>query len=198
MIQRVRGPRRSVAGSAGLALLAMALGCRASHKHADPAETDPSDGGSTGSAVDAAPPPDEAIPQGPVEEIAARAGHLLEAIGRGDAQLATDILFPRDGWLATRDAPDPGKEWSRRVETPFRRTIRALSRRHADFDRAQVVSFELGRSMVQQSPRRHGWRKPLWTVHESRITFVIDGRTRTLPIREMTAWRGAWYVTRLR
>jgi hypothetical protein len=35
-------------------------------------------------------------------------------------------------------------------------------------------------------------------VHESRLTFVVDGHTRSLSIREMTAWRGAWYVTRLR
>jgi hypothetical protein len=35
-------------------------------------------------------------------------------------------------------------------------------------------------------------------VYGSRITFVIDGRTRTLPLRELTAWRGEWYVTRLR
>jgi hypothetical protein len=35
-------------------------------------------------------------------------------------------------------------------------------------------------------------------VRDSRLTFVVDGRTKTLTIREMTAWRGAWYITRLR
>jgi hypothetical protein len=29
------------------------------------------------------------------------------------------------------------------------------------------------------------------------LTFVVDGRTHAMSIREMTAWRGAWYVTRL-
>ncbi|MGD0675242.1 MAG: hypothetical protein ABSC94_07470 [Polyangiaceae bacterium] len=147
---------------------------------------------------DASTPSDEAIPQGPDEELTGRGKHLLEAISRNDAQLATDVLFPRDGWVATREGSDPGKEWEKRVASPFRRAIRVLSRRYPDFDRAKFVSFEMGRAMVQETPKRHGWRKPLWTIRESRLTFVVDGRTRMLPIREMTAWRGAWYVTKLR
>jgi len=35
-------------------------------------------------------------------------------------------------------------------------------------------------------------------VKGSRLTFLVAGHTRTLSIREMTAWRGAWYVTRFR
>ena len=34
--------------------------------------------------------------------------------------------------------------------------------------------------------------------HNSNSITVVDGKTRTLSIREMTAWRGAWYVTRLK
>jgi hypothetical protein len=147
--------------------------------------------------VDAAPA-DEAMPEGAGDELAARSRHLLEAIGKGDPDLASDILFPRDGWLATRDAADPGKDWERHVAGPFRKTIHALARRHAEIERAQFVSFELGRSVNQVATRRHGWRKPLWTVHGSRLTYLVDGHTRTLAIHEMTAWRGAWYVTRLR
>ena len=52
--------------------------------------------------------------------------------------------------------------------------------------------------MEQTRIKHRSWKKALWTVHESRITFMIDGRTRTLPVRELTGWRGAWYLTRLR
>jgi len=107
-------------------------------------------------------------------------------------------MFPRDGWLSTRESADPGKEWERRVAAPFRRAIHALSRHHAEYEGAQSVSIELGSAMSQATPKRRGWKKPLWIVHESRLTFVIDGRSRTLRIREMVAWRGAWYVTRVR
>jgi hypothetical protein len=147
--------------------------------------------------VDAAPPPDDSILPPPSEELTRRARHLLEAIAQDDTALASDMIFPRDGWLATRDAPDPGKDWNRRVVEPFRRAVDALARRKLQPE-AQTVSLELGRAVVQATPRRHGWKKPLWTVRGSRLTFVAAGHTRTLAIREMVAWRGAWYVTRLR
>ena len=142
--------------------------------------------------------PDDAVFPEPNEELRVRARHLLEAIASDDATLAGDILFPRDGWLATHDAPDPGKDWEAHVAAPFRKAVRALSRRNRDLHHVQAVSLELGGEFEQTTPRRHGWRKPLWTVSGSRLTFVSDGQTRTVPIREMVAWRGAWYVTRLR
>ena len=157
---------------------------------------DAGDASAEASAPDAAPA-DEAIPPTSSDELTVRARHLLEAIAQDNADLATDILFPRDGWVATREAADPGKDWEKRVDRPFHRMLHVLSRRHKDFDRAQFASLELGHSMTQVTVKKHGWQKPLWTVTGSRLTFVVDGRTRTLPVRELTAWRGAWYVTRL-
>jgi hypothetical protein len=148
--------------------------------------------------LDASPPQDDVLPSTESDELPARARHLLEAIAKDNADLATDMLFPRDAWLASRDVSDPGKEWSKRVANPFRRGVHALARRSSNLDRAQFVSFDLGRAISQETPRRHAWKKPLWTVRESRLTFVIDGRTRTIRVREMVAWRGAWYVTHLR
>lgn len=179
---------------------ALAIGCRGFRTRASEGDgpTDAAFDSGVAAVVDAAPPPDETLPQPSPEELSVRAKHLLEAIAKGDAQLATDILFPRDGWVATRAVADPGKEWDKRVGAPFRRAVHRLSKRYADFDRAQFVSIELGRELVQETPKAHGWKKPLWTVRASHMTFVVDGRTRTLAIREMTAWRGAWYVSRLR
>jgi hypothetical protein len=147
--------------------------------------------------VEAAPPPnDTALPE-PSEELKVRARHLLEAIASDDATLAVDILFPRDGWLAARDAPDPGKNWETHLVAPFRKAVRVLSRRQRDLHHIQAVSLELGGEFEQVMPRKRGWTRPLWTVSGSRLTFVADGHTRTVSIREMVAWRGAWYVTRL-
>ena len=53
-------------------------------------------------------------------------------------------------------------------------------------------------AVVQVTPKRHGWKKPLWTVHGTRLTYLVDGHTRSIVIHEMVAWRGAWYVTHLR
>ncbi|HEY5146158.1 MAG TPA: hypothetical protein VII82_05300 [Polyangiaceae bacterium] len=184
-----------------LAMLAAActMGCHGFHGAA-------ADAGAGDAAADArtseagspeAGPLDDGIPPTASDELSGRAKHLLEAIAQDNMDLASDIVFPRDAWMATRDAADPGKEWEKRVARPLRRALHSLSRRHKDLARAEFASLELGHSMTQAAPKKHGWQRPLWIVTGSRLTFVVDGRTRTLPVREMTAWRGAWYVTRL-
>ncbi len=140
---------------------------------------------------------DDAIPPTSSEELNLRAKHLLEAIAQNNGDLASDFLFPRDGWFATRDAVDPGKDWEKRVAHPFQRALRAQSRRHPDLGRAQFASLELGHSMTQATPKRHGWQKPLWIVQRLPADVRRRRAHRTLPVREMVAWRGAWYVTRL-
>jgi len=195
---RVRGR------GATIAILALALcGCKGSRggtgaDAGDAASGDVHEARNVGVPIDAGAPPDDSIPATSSDELTARARHLLEALGKGDPVLASDIVFPRDGWLALRDEADPGRDWSKRMDGPFEKAVRAVARHHRELDRAQFVSIDLGHAVVQATPRRHGWKKPLWTVHGSRLTYAVDGHTRTVAIREMTAWRGAWYVTRLR
>jgi hypothetical protein len=191
----------------------LAAGCKRSSSSTETADAAPANGatidaggdarGAASASASALPglggaPPDDAIPATSSDELTARARHLLEALGKDDPDLAGDIVFPRDAWLGTRDAEDLGKDWDKRVDSPFRRSVHGVSHRHESLARAQFVAIELGHAVVQTTPRRHGWKKALWTVHGSHLTYVVDGHTRTLPIREMTAWRGAWYVTRLR
>jgi hypothetical protein len=197
----LQGVQRFAGGLVSLvAVLAGLSGChglRGSAADAGPSDAAPDARSALADAGPEAGPSDDAIPPTSSEELTVRAKHLLEAIAQDNGDLASDILFPRDGFIATRDAADPGKDWEKRVAHPFRRAVHALSRHHKDLDRAQFASLELGHSMTQATPKRHGWQRPLWIVTGSRLTFVVDGRTRTLPVREMTAWRGAWYVTRL-
>jgi hypothetical protein len=191
---------RGLARSPFIALAFVAAGCHVAAKTAREGGAAPADTAvdvAASEAFDAEPPPDDALPPSSTGELEQRARHLLEAIAKDDVNLASDILFPRDAWVATRDAADPGKEWNKRVAAPFRRAVHALSKHHVAVE-PQFVSLEVGRAMQQEVPHKHAWKKPLWTVRESRITFIVDGRTRVLSIREMTGWRGAWYVTRLR
>jgi hypothetical protein len=139
---------------------------------------------------------DEQIPATTSEELTARAKHLLEAIAHDNPDLAADIIFPRDGYVAARDAADPGKAWDKAVSTLFKNQVHRLSKKKGT-DKAQFVSLELGHAVVQTVPKKHVWKKPLWVVKHSKLTYIIDGKTHRLDITEMTAWRGAWYVTRL-
>jgi hypothetical protein len=198
--------RSVVAAALAVALLSLA-GCKRSHTgqgevetapvDAGPAVRDGGEGGVSAPTPDASPA-DDAMPAPSSEELTVRARHLLESIAKDNADLGTDILFPRDGWLATRDAADPGKEWDKLVSSRFRHTVHKMAKGREDLDRAQQVTLEIGHAVVQTTPRRHAWKKALWQVHGSRLTYVVDGHTRTITIREMTAWRGSWYVTKLR
>lgn len=154
-----------------------------------------------GGATNADSGPSEAdlvMPQAATEELAARMRHLLEAIAQDNADLAGDIVFPRDAYMATRDAADPQKAWEKRVSGAFHRAVERTHKRNKGIETAKFVGFELGHAIVQLTPKKHDFKRPLWRVKHSKLTFTTEGKIRHLDIAEMTAWRGAWYVTRLR
>lgn len=141
---------------------------------------------------------DTAMPASSGEDLQNRMRHLLEAISQNNPDLASDALFPRDAYVVVRDSADPQKAWDKKVSAGFRRSVERMHKRIKGAERARFVSFELGHSVVQITPKKRDFKKPLWRVKHSKLTFTIDGKTRHLDIAEMTAWRGAWYVTRLR
>jgi hypothetical protein len=163
------------------------------------------DGGATAAAMrepDAAPPDDTNLPAAASDELTARAKHLFEAVVRDNADLGTDMVFPRDAYIAAHDSADPGKAWDSKILGAFRRSVHTLHKRNARGalleEGAQFVSFELGHAVLEITPKRKEWKRPLWRVHGSKINYTLDGKTQRLEINEMTSWRGAWYVTKLR
>jgi hypothetical protein len=140
---------------------------------------------------------ESAMPASSGEDLDNRMAHLLEAIAQNNPDLAADALFPRDAYVALKDVPDPQKVWDKRVSNPFRRSVEQMHKMKG-IERARFVSFEIGRSIVQVSPKKREFKKPLWRVKHSKLSFTIDGKPRSIDIAEMTAWRGAWYITRLR
>lgn len=160
--------------------------------------TRPHDGGGEGgegglSSDDLVMPPPTAN-----EDLSARMRHLLEAVAQNNPELAGDALFPRDAYISTRDAPDPQKAWEKKLSGQFKRHVERTHKRTKGVESARFVGFELGHSIAQLSPKKHDFKRPLWRVKHSKLSFTIDGKQRHLEIAEMTAWRGAWYVTRLR
>lgn len=164
------------------------------------------DGGAEGghapgaaAAADAGPSlEDVAMPQAAGQELDARMRHLLEAIAQNNPDLAGDVLFPRDAFVATKDLADPQKAWEKKVSGSFKHSVERMHKKMKGAEQAKFVSFELGHSVVQITPKKKDWKRPLWRVKHSKLTFTIEGKTRHLDIAEMTAWRGAWYVTKLR
>jgi len=191
-----------------LALLVAAAvaGCRPKPKpgaaldaapDARPPRADAGDG-SAKPPVDAAPPSDDSLPASTSGELTTRARHLLEAIQKDDPELAGDLVFPRDAFLLVKDAPDPGKLWDLKVLAAFKTQIHALHRHTKGVERAVFTSFEVGQPVTEAMPRKHDLRRMLWRSKRSRLGFTIDGKPSHFDVVEMTSWRGAWYVTKLR
>jgi len=141
---------------------------------------------------------DAEMPRTSPEELAARMRHLLEAMAQDNPDLASDVLFPREGYVATKDVADPQKAWEKKVQQGFRRSIERLHKRTKGVENAKFVSFELGHAITQVTPKKKDFKKPLWRVKHSKLTFTVDGKQRHLDVAEMIAWRGNWYVTRIR
>ncbi len=180
-----------------LAVASLALvGCGGAKEGA----SDAGDAAVRDAAVEAeasAPLDEAAMPASGGEELSNRMKHLLEAIAQNNPDLANDVLFPREGYTSAKDLPDPAKAWEKRVQALFKRSVERSHKRIKGVANAKFVSFELGKSVVQLSPKKKDFKKPLWRVKHSKLTYSIDGKTHHITIAEMTAWRGAWYVTRL-
>lgn len=131
------------------------------------------------------------------EELTQRMKHLVEAIGHDNADLAQDVLFPRDGFVQVKDASDPGKAWEK-LRTAFGRAVHVQNSHKKGMEKATLVSFELGHSVNLVPAKRHEFKRALWRAKHSKLIFAIDGKTSTMEIIEMTAWHGNWYITKLR
>jgi hypothetical protein len=166
---------------------------------AKPPHVDAADAGLSKTVPEAAAAPaDDALPPFTSDELTTRAKHLLEAIAKDDPDLATDLVFPRDAFLSVKDVPDPGKVWDTKVLAAFRKVVHALHKRTKGVERATFTSFEVGQPASEAMPKRHDLKRMLWRSKRSRLGFVIDGKPGHFDVVEMTGWRGAWYVTRLR
>lgn len=157
---------------------------------------DAGSGASAGGAVDAGIPDDTLPPPG-APDLPLRGKHLLEAITADNAELANDFLFPRDAFVVARDTADPSKLWEKKVQPAFVRDVHTLHKRIKASD-AQFVSIEVGQAINRIVPKKKDFKKPLWRVKHSKLTFTVDGKPQRIEIGEMVSWRGAWYVTKLR
>jgi hypothetical protein len=140
----------------------------------------------------------EDFPDAGPRDLDTRAKHLLEAIAQNDASLAADIVLPREAYVAARDAQDPGALYESKFKSSLASHIARIHRHEKGIENAVFVSFELGQSTSRVVPHKHEWKEPLWHATRSMLTYTIDGRVRRIEIAEMIAWRGNWYVAKLK
>lgn len=156
------------------------------------------DASATASSNDAATLVDDetAVPM-TSEELVTRSKHLVEAVAGDNPELAIDFLLSKDAYAQFYAEKDATRAWERHVKRAFQRAIRKLHRRR-NSETAKFTRFELGTRLVKSSVGRGKSKRHVWHSRGSRIYYSIDGRELHISIREMIAWRGAWYIARLR
>jgi hypothetical protein len=131
------------------------------------------------------------------EELVARGRHLVEAVAGDNPELAMDFLLSKDAYAQLYAAKDPTRAWERHMKKAFDRAIHRLHRRRHSKE-AKFARFELGTHLVKGPIGKGKHRRDVWHARGSRLFYTVDGREHPIAIREMIAWRGAWYIARLR
>ena len=151
--------------------------------------------------AEAGPPPQASFddfPDGGPADLDVRGKHLLEAIAQNDPSLAADIMMPREAYIAARDADDPAALYESKFKTSIATHISRIHKKEKGVDDAVYVSFDIGQGTSRVVPKKHEWKEPLWHATRSTLTFTIEGRVHRVEIAEMVAWRGNWYVAKLK
>jgi hypothetical protein len=140
----------------------------------------------------------EDFPDGGTADLDVRGKHLLEAIEQNDPSLAADIIIPREAYLAARDVQDPAALYESKLKTSIAAHIAHIHKKEKGIENAVYVSFDIGQSTSRVVPKKHEWKEPLWHATRSTLTFTIEGRVHRVEIAEMIAWRGNWYIAKLK
>jgi hypothetical protein len=163
------------------------------------------DAGELAASNDAAPDASALAPEGMIspvpprvsEELTQRMHHLVDAISNDNVDLARDAFYPRAAFLKEREAKDPAKLWDQNVLTGFKKNVHKLNKKLNGQAHVKFQSFDLGQVSEHVPPHSREWLIPTHQAHHARLIVMLDGKPVTIPVTELVAHRGYWYVTKL-
>lgn len=132
------------------------------------------------------------------DEVQGRARALFLAIVRDEPELARDLFYPRDAFIAMKGIEDPGALWGR-IHRMYENDIHALhAELGADAARAEFVRFELSRRRSWIRPREESNRLPYWSQRHNWLVYRVGDEERRFEVRTVLSWGERWYITHLR
>ncbi|HSS10574.1 MAG TPA: hypothetical protein VLL25_11850 [Acidimicrobiales bacterium] len=156
-----------------------------------PTTTTTSDPGMLGQ-THALPAPDD-------ESFALRIEDLWQAIVTGDSTLALASFFPESAYLQTKSGGNNAADWRYRLLAMYQLDIAAA---HAllgpDAAGAEFVSVTVPTAQaVWVTPGQEENKGSYYRVYGTRLSYWLDGKTRSFGIYSLLSWRGEWYVVHL-
>jgi hypothetical protein len=151
--------------------------------------------GAAASVVASASASTSASADPPVDDLQARAKKLFEAIQKDEPDLAMDLFFPRDPYIAMKDVKDPAASWDKLAKDYKARLHtfhKALGRKASD---AEFDTLELNtKSQVYVAPKKELNKTGYNRVTKSKLRYKLKGKPRSFEIAMMIDSDGKWYV----
>ena len=144
-------------------------------------------------------PQTPALPRADDPAFALRIGDLWQAIVTGDASMALPAFFPESAYLQTKSGGNNAADWRNRLVSMYQLDVsaaHALLGPHAPGAEFVGVSVPTARA-VWVTPGQEENKGPYYRVYGTRLSYWLDGRTRSFGIYSMISWRGQWYVVHL-
>lgn len=142
--------------------------------------------------------PEEPSPPPSSPDLDRRMRHLVEAIAQDDARLAQDVLLPREAYIALRDVTDPARAFDTKLAAAFKAQVHRQHKKTHGIEAASFTRFELGSQLTKAPAKRRDMKRGTWRARHARLTYSVNGKPHHVDVRELVAWRGNWYVLRLR
>jgi hypothetical protein len=144
-------------------------------------------------------PQTHALPSAADPSFGLRIGDLWQAIVTGDTSMASPAFFPESAYLQTKAGGNNAADWRYRLLSAYQLDIGAA---HAllgpDAPGAEFVGVSVPTARaVWVTPGQEENTGPYYRVYGARLTYWLDGRTRSFGIYSMISWRGQWYVVHL-
>jgi hypothetical protein len=144
-------------------------------------------------------PQTRVLPSADDASFAVRIQDLWQAIVTGDTNLALPSFFPESAYLQTKSGANNASDWRYRLVAMYQLDIGAA---HATLGPgaagAEFVSVTVPAAQaVWVTPGQEENKGPYYRVYGTRLTYWVDGHTRSFGIYSLLSWRGQWYVIHL-
>ncbi|HEX4474140.1 MAG TPA: hypothetical protein VH142_03615 [Polyangiaceae bacterium] len=144
----------------------------------------------------ASPAPSEAPPPRTSDDLVERARALFDAVVSGRAELADPFFFPREPFLPLKDVKDPGR-YHQQLLAAYHHDVRELHAQRRSWDGAAFTGFELGTPSRWVKPGEEWNKLGYFRTFDAKLSYEIDGKTRSFAVHTIISWDGRWYVTHL-
>jgi hypothetical protein len=194
--------RWPAAALAAATFLGLACGGSSVHRSSEPAAavSTPTTVATTTTTADPGTlPQTHALPTPADPAFALRIGDLWQAIVTADVSLALPAFFPESAYLQTKSGNNNAADWRDRLLSMYQLDIGAAhSLLGSDAPGAEFVGASVPTALaVWVTPGQEENKGPYYRVYGTRLTYWLDGRTRSFGIYSMISWRGEWYVVHL-